>query len=49
MSFFFPTAHSKAVLLLQFLFVCASAVSYVSFVLSLFFPFLLIPQEGCSS
>ena len=34
----FPTDHSKAVLLLQFYFVCASVISYRAFVLSLFVP-----------
>ena len=36
----FPTGHSKTVPLLQFFFVCASVVSYVAFVLSLFVPHL---------
>ena len=33
---YFPTDHFKAVLLLQFFFVCVSIVSYVPFALSLF-------------
>ena len=43
---------SKAVPLLQFFFVCASMVSYVTFVLSLFCSSSLrrlMPQEGCGS
>ena len=36
----FPTYRSKAVPLLQFIFVCASVVSYVAFVLSLLVPYL---------
>ena len=35
-----PIDRFKAVLLMQFLFVCASVVSYVTFVLSLFVPHL---------
>ena len=34
----FPTDRSKVVALLHFYFVCASVVSYVTFVLSLFVP-----------
>ena len=47
-----PTDYSKAVPLLQFFFVCTSVVSYVTFALSIFFPyfsFLLVPQGGCAS
>ena len=36
----FPTDHFKAVLLLQSFIVCASVVSYLAFVLSLFIPHL---------
>ena len=36
----FTTDRSKAVLLLQFFFVCASVVSYVAFVMTLFVPHL---------
>ena len=36
--------------MLLFFFICASVVSYVTFVLSLFDPFLflLVPREGCA-
>ena len=48
----FPTDHSKAVPPLQFFCFYAFAVSYETFVLSLFvrqLSFFLVPQEGCLS
>ena len=36
----FPADNSKAAHLLQFFFLCASVISYVAFVLSLFVPHL---------
>ena len=45
----FRTDNSKAVMLLQFFFVCASVVSYVAFVLCLFVPGLtFVPRECCT-
>ena len=46
---FFPTDRLKAVPLLRFVFLCASVVSYVAFILSIFVPQFgsFSVREGC--
>ena len=54
----FSTDYSKAVSLLQFFFVCANVISYMTFFFFFFFFFFtfllpilpsLVPREGCAS